>query len=166
MAVWPFLMGLAGLAFALALLLGLHRVTLGAILGAYLAGRFVKATFDDGGNQIIAFAVIWMCVAGLDAISRQPDTKTVILSGVALCYFAAWLLQSPWVIGSWPFVLSDVLAVVAIFWYTGEAAIVWAGNSADGRGLVRSVGASVNLGYNPRGGVADRSGCDDGQAQK
>lgn len=114
MSVWPFLMALSGAVFALSLWSGRYAITTGAILGAYCAGRIVKNAVESEQTQIVAFALIWACVAALDAIQRQVDTKTLILSGVALCYFVARVLQSPWVFGSWPFVASDLLAVAAM----------------------------------------------------
>ena len=115
MLVWPFLMGLSALILALAIFSRNAPAVkvAGVILAAYLAGRLVKALGIE--YQVAAFALIWLCAAiGAFVADARRYGISLILLGVSLCYVWARVTVAPWVFGSPPFVLSDLLAVLAM----------------------------------------------------
>ena len=115
MSVWPFLMGLSGLVLALAIFSRNAPAVkvAGVIFAAYLAGRLVKASGIE--YQVATFAMIWLCAAfGAFVADPRRYGISLILLGVSLCYVWARVTVAPWVFGSPPFVLSDLLAVLAM----------------------------------------------------
>lgn len=146
MTVWPYLMALAGVCLAVACiardraLIGLSAV----ILAAYVLARAIK-TGLPADLHLIAFAVLWLSVAVVDAIRRQVDTKTSLLAAVALCYLWAKMAASSWVYGSTPFVAADLLAIAVMLLILKGA----------GRAFVGRVG---DLGYSLRRGAVDSGG--------
>ena len=146
MTVWPYLMAIsAGTVLITAVARDRAMFFLSAlILSAYVGGRIIKAGVSPD-TQLIAFAVLWISVAVADATQRQADTKTALLSIVALCYLWAKMASSAWVYGSTPFVVSDLAALAVM------ALIV--------KGAWRAfVGRVADLGYHLRRGQLDRVG--------
>jgi hypothetical protein len=115
MPVWPFLMGLSALVLCLAMFAknAPAMKVAGVIFCAYIAGRAVKMAGDD--FQLSAFAIIWLLTA-LAAVTINPARYgiSLLLLGVSACYLWARVASAPWVFGSMPFVVSDVLAVAAM----------------------------------------------------
>ena len=115
MPVWPFLMGLSALILALAVFAknAPAMKVAGVILCAYIAGRVVKMAEVD--FQLSAFAIIWLVAAILSAtIAPKKYGISTLLLGVSLCYLWARIVAAPWVFGSIPFVISDILALAAM----------------------------------------------------
>jgi hypothetical protein len=65
--------------------------------------------------QLSAFAIIWLVAAILSAtIAPKKYGISTLLLGVSLCYLWARMVSAPWVFGSIPFVISDLLALAAM----------------------------------------------------
>lgn len=140
MTVWPYLMATAAACVACTVLAGdraMARLSL-MILAAYIGGRVIKA-HAPADIHLLAFALLWLSVAVADAIQRQVDTKTALLSAVALCYLWAKMASSAWVYGSAPFVVSDILALAVMLLILKGASGALVGRVADlGYNLGRS----------------------------
>lgn len=148
MAVWPFLIGMAGLVAVLARdrAIGLPA---GVMLGAYAAGRVARSAPLGEPAQMLAFAAIWLLAAFL--ILRVGTTRaavvSAVLTGASLCYLWARLTAAPWVFGSLPFVLSDILAAIALLIlgagamneFVGRISVL--GRNRGGRGMDSGRGA-------------------------
>ena len=115
MPVWPFLMGFSALILALAIFArnAPAAKVAGVIFAAYIAVRLVKISGVE--YQVAAFALIWLCAAiGAFLSDARRYGISLILLGVSMCYVWARVTVAPWVFGSPPFVLSDLLAVLAM----------------------------------------------------
>ena len=106
-------------AVALSCLVAGHRpqaVSAGLMLLAYVAMRAKSAVFLASEYDNAVSATIWLAAAV--AIQRQlryvSATIPVLLGAVSLCYLWARLTSAPKVIGSAPYFMADVLAVLAL----------------------------------------------------
>ncbi len=116
--IWPFLMALTVVVGASCLAAG-HRpqaISAGLMLLAYGAMRVKSAVFLASEYDNAVSAAIWLAAAV--AIQRQlryvSATIPVLLGAVSLCYLWARLVSAPKVIGSAPYMMADVLAVLAL----------------------------------------------------
>jgi len=119
MPVWPILMGLSVAVLVVALVArnAPAAKVAGAIFAAYMAGRIIKMGPDE--YQLSAFAIVWLVVAVVSvAVSFNRYGISLMLVGVSACYVWAKLTAAPWVFGSPPFVISDLLALAAML-FTG-----------------------------------------------
>ena len=116
--IWPLLMALAA-TVGIACLAAGHRpqaVSAGEMLLAYAAMRAKSAVFSGSEYESAVSAAIWLAVAV--AIQRQlryvSATIPILLGAVSLCYLWARLVSAPKVIGSAPYMVADVLAILAL----------------------------------------------------
>ena len=123
--IWPYMMGGAALVVALSALAGLSlRVPL-AILGAYVAGRLIDAGLPVP-LSLLAFAALWVAVGGYAARQGLPISGGLLIA-CGLCYLWARFTGAPHVVGSLPFVVSDILAGVAMLLIGGKALVAMVG---------------------------------------
>lgn len=149
MMIWPYLMGLSAVVTLVAALSRQMPLTkaAGAILAAYFAARILKAGVPPE-FQLVAFAALWVSVGGFVLRQCGLVVPALLLVVCSLCYLWARLTAAPWVVGSVPFVISDILAVAAMLWIGGAAAHVlirdgYLGGNSDRRGAGLGTGSGV-----------------------
>lgn len=116
-AIWPYLWGLCAFLALVSWLTSQAGPTkaLLSILAAYLAVRVSSMVFGGEGIYLAIGALIWAATAM--AVYRAGfATVSCIIAASALCYYWAAFVGAPRVVGSVPFVTSDVLMVVAMVW--------------------------------------------------
>lgn len=86
-----------------------------AVLAALVALRAVSALYGDSSAYMAIAALVW-AVTSIHVFRESSPVAGGILAMSALCYFWANYSEAPRVVGSMPFVVSDVLLIVAIVW--------------------------------------------------
>lgn len=116
-AIWPYIMGLCAV-LAVAAWAGRDLSasrSLCAVLVALVAIRAASYVYGDSSAYTALAALIW-AVTAMHVFRSIGATASSILVLSALCYFWANYSGAPRVVGSLPFVVSDVLLVAAIVW--------------------------------------------------
>lgn len=161
MAVWPFLMGLSGVVLGMALIAGRARYSFAAlaIFCAYCGARLLDAIGVPAPSTIDA--LIWLFAASaIFAHSRENYGISTILAASAMCYLWARAAGAEAAIGVLPYVLSDLLAIVAMLAIGGGVHRGFIGrvrdlvrvgnrrgfNSVGGRGILRQIAADKKAG--------------------
>tara|TARA_R110000850_G_scaffold152818_1_gene276069 strand:+ start:4521 stop:5012 length:492 start_codon:yes stop_codon:yes gene_type:complete len=145
-AIWPYLMALAAglfLSSAIAKYSSAARSLL-CILATYAATRGINAAF---GTEWVAdgiAALTWAYCARF-VFNKGSTTASGIIAISALCYFWAAIAGAPKVVGSIPYVISDVLMVAAMVWIGANGVRANIGGLSDmvkrgGGGRYRDIG--------------------------
>jgi len=116
-AIWPYIMGLCSV-LAVAAWAGRDLSasrSLCAVLVALVAIRAASYIYGDSSAYMALAALIW-AVTAMHVLRSGNATASGILVLSAVCYFWANYSGAPRVVGSAPFVVSDVLLVAAIVW--------------------------------------------------
>ena len=117
MSVWPFLWGLCAV-LGLVSVVSKHRrawQALAAIFAAYVSVKAMSLVFGDHGIYLAAGALIWAITArAVFRLGHTTPSRIILLS--TLCYFWAAGSGAPRIVGSIPFVVSDLLMVAAMVW--------------------------------------------------
>lgn len=104
-----------------------------AVVAAYLAARLISAGLPLPWD-LLAFGALWVSVGGYVARQGHPISGGLLVA-CGLCYLWARLTGAPREVGSLPFVISDILAGVAMLFMGGRAvgALVGCGVLGGGR---------------------------------
>jgi len=136
-AIWPYIMGLCAVLAVVGWAgrdIPASRALCG-VLVALLALRLTSSVYGDSSLYLAIAALVWALTA--THVFRSGNTAAggiLVLS--ALCYFWASYTNAPRVIGSVPFVVSDVLLVTAIVWIGSSGICAFYQRTLDmGRGV-------------------------------
>lgn len=149
-AIWPYLWLTCGTLAGLCCLTSQRKAThaLLAILSAYVAVRVAVTILEQDPTANAVGAFIWAATStAVFRLSFRGCSGVIALS--ALCYFWANFSGAPRVVGSIPFVASDLLMVAAM------VGIGWDGVACFLHRVRRLVSSSLGAG---RLGASDVSG--------
>lgn len=131
-AIWPYLMLLSAVLAAVCAFTSQQATAraLLAIIGAYACVRINAAVFAGTDLYHPLGALIWAICAAYVFRSGFAAGGGIIAAS-ALCYYWAKLVEADRVIGSAPYVASDILAVIAMVWIGGGGIGVFLGKIFD-----------------------------------
>jgi hypothetical protein len=133
-AIWPYMMAMAASVAILSAIAGDGVRAALAVFGAYVAARLISAGLPFPWD-LVAFAALWVAV-GRYAVSQGHPISGGLFVACGLCYLWARLTGAPREVGSLPFVVSDVLAGVAMLLMGGRAVGALVGSGVLGGGRV------------------------------